>query len=148
MGESTRTDTGTTAPFSAMRGMSSVIRLPPSLMGRLANTRFIASSRLSLSPSGCAPAGLGGARVPLAAATAITPSVPSIVRRVMVRDSRTAVLMAVLLYTSPAVQGGGGGGPRGQPGGPERAAGGATPPGPAREPEPPTGPLPRHFCVP
>src|SRR5437899_5435780 len=124
-----------------MRGMSSLIRLPPSLMDRLPNTRFIASSRLSLSPSGCAPARLGGVSVPLAAATAITPSLPSIVRRVMVRDSRTAIFMAILsswtlLYTSRAAQGVRGGIRRERPGEPERAAEVAWPRCRAREREP------------
>src|SRR3989454_1097370 len=40
-----------------MSGMSSLIRLSPSRIGRPANTRFIATSTLSLSPSGWARAG-------------------------------------------------------------------------------------------
>src|SRR5439155_305378 len=42
-----------------MSGMSSLIRLSPSRIGRPANTRVIATSTLALSPSGWARAGRG-----------------------------------------------------------------------------------------
>ena len=94
IGELTSTDTGTTAPFSAMSGISSFTALLPSLIGRLSKTRFIAASTVSWRPSAWACAGPGTASVPVTAAAPSSPTVPSIERRVM---ARSVVMLSSLL---------------------------------------------------
>ena len=69
MGERTSTDSGTTAPFSAINGISSLIRLLPSFIGRLPKRRFIAASTVSCWPSACSEALPRAGSTPVAATT-------------------------------------------------------------------------------
>src|SRR5215831_10105977 len=86
MGEATSTATGTTAPFATMSGISSVTTPEPSLRERPPKSRLRPSCTVSWPPSGgvwaaACPGGETGRPVP--ATTPRTPSVSSIVRRVM-----------------------------------------------------------------
>ncbi len=85
IGESTLTVTGTTLPFSAMSGMSSLMTAEPSLMVLPPKSRFIASCTLSFWPSAgpCACALRPGARPPAATPTPRAPSAFKTSRRGM-----------------------------------------------------------------
>jgi hypothetical protein len=99
MGDVTSTVTGTTAPFSAIRGISSLTTPAPSLIGRVPNKRLRPSCTLSCAPSAGAGDGAWAVTRPGAAsanaAVAVAPA--STVRR----EIRMSVVMSLTLHLSP-----------------------------------------------
>src|SRR2546426_8818720 len=105
IGALTSTLTGTTAPFSAMGGMSSLISAAPSFIGRPPNTRLSPSCTDSCRPSAwdCpwawARAGVPMLSVPVASAAPTAPRVPRAERRVIAPAMR-ALLVLYFYYDS------------------------------------------------